>query len=144
MTIGSADLPHDFAYVPDCGRAVISLLDAPDDAFGRAWHVPCAPTLTMREILAIGAKAIGARPRVRSLPLWALGPIGLFVPALAEFREMSFNWDRPYRVDSSAFAKRFWGDATPFEVGAPATARAFAEVAAHSPASRARIARAGA
>jgi len=126
MTIGSPDLPHDFAYVPDCGRAVISLLDAPDDAFGRAWHVPCAPTLSMRQILTIGAKAIGVRPRVNSLPLWALGPIGLFVPSLGEFREMSFNWDRPYRVDSSAFAKRFWSDATPFELGAPATARAFA------------------
>jgi hypothetical protein len=36
--------------------------------------------------------------------------------------EMRFQWDRPYRVDSSRFAKRFWSDATPFEVGAPATA----------------------
>jgi hypothetical protein len=123
---------------------VISLLDAPDDAFGRAWHVPCAPTLTMREILAIGAKAIGVRARVRSLPLWALAPIGLFAPLLGEFREMSFNWDRPYRVDSSAFAKRFWSDATPFEVGAPATARAFAGSGAPSPASRERAVRAGA
>jgi len=126
MIIGSPDLPHDFAYVPDCGRAVISLLDAPDDTFGRAWHVPCAPTLSMRQILAIGAEAIGVRPRVNSLPLWALRPIGLFVPALGEFREMSFNWDRPYRVDYSDFAKRFWSDATPFAVGAAATARAFA------------------
>ena len=46
--IGSPDTPHDFAYVPDCGRAVVSLLDAPDDAFGQAWHVPCAPTRTPR------------------------------------------------------------------------------------------------
>jgi nucleoside-diphosphate-sugar epimerase len=130
MMIGSPDLPHDVAYVPDCGRAVITLLDAPDDAFGRAWHVPCAPTRTIREILTLGAEAIGVRAKVRGLPLWALAPIGLFVPALAEFREMSFNWDRPYRVDSNAFAKRFWSDATPFEVGAPATARAFAAPAA--------------
>jgi hypothetical protein len=36
--------------------------------------------------------------------------------------EMRFQWDRPYRVDSSRFAKRFWSDATPFEIGAPATA----------------------
>jgi nucleoside-diphosphate-sugar epimerase len=125
MTIGSADLPHEFAYVPDCGRAVVTLLDAPDDAFGRAWHVPCAPTRTIRQILTLGADAIGVRAKIHSLPLWALGPMGLFVPALREFREMSFNWDRPYRMDSSAFAKRFWADATPFEVGAPATARAF-------------------
>ena len=40
--VGSPDTPHDFAYVPDCARAVVTLLDAPDDAFGQAWHVPCA------------------------------------------------------------------------------------------------------
>lgn len=124
--IGSPDLPHDFAFVPDCGRAVVTLLDAPDDAFGRAWHVPCAPTRTAREILALGARAIGLAPRVSSLPLWSLGIIGLFMPALKDFREMSFNWDRPYRVDFSDFAKRFWADATPFETGAAETARSFA------------------
>ena len=133
MTFGSPDLPHDFAYVPDCGRAVVTLLDAPDDAFGRAWHVPCAPTLSIRQILTLGAEAIGVRTRVRPLPLWALGPIGVFVPVMAEFREMSFNWDRPYHVDSSAFAKRFWSDPTPLAVGAAATARSFAGVGAGSP-----------
>jgi nucleoside-diphosphate-sugar epimerase len=120
--IGSPDTPHDFAYVPDFARAVVSLLDAPDDAFGQAWHVPCAPTRTAREILALGAAALGVKPRVSGLPIWALGPLGLFVPVLSEMREMRFQWDRPYRVDSSRFAKRFWADATPFEVGAPATA----------------------
>ena len=35
-------------------------------------------------------------------------------------REMSFQWDRAYRVDSRPFAQRFWSDATPFEVGAAA------------------------
>jgi nucleoside-diphosphate-sugar epimerase len=120
--IGSPDTPHDFAYVPDFARAVVTLLDAPDDAFGQAWHVPCAPTRTPREILALGAAALGVKPRVSGLPIWALGPLGLFVPVLREMREMRFQWDRPYRVDSSRFAKRFWADATPFEVGAPATA----------------------
>ena len=122
QVIGSPDTPHDFAYVPDCARAVVTLLDAPDDAFGQAWHVPCAPTRTPREILALGAAALGVKPRVSRLPLWALGPLGLFVPVLREMREMRFQWDRPYRVDFSRFAQRFWADATPFEVGAPATA----------------------
>lgn len=120
--IGSPDTPHDFAYVPDFARAVVTLIDAPDDCFGQPWHVPCAPTRAPREILALGAAALGVKPRVSGLPLWALGPLGLFIPVLREMREMRFQWDRPYRVDSSRFAKRFWADATPFEVGAPATA----------------------
>jgi nucleoside-diphosphate-sugar epimerase len=123
--IGSPDTAHDFAYVPDCARAVVTLLDAPDDAYGQAWHVPCAPTRSPRQILALGAAAIGVAPRAIGLPPALLGPLGLFVPPLRELAEMRFQWDRPYHVDSSRFAERFWSDATPFEIGAPATARWF-------------------
>jgi nucleoside-diphosphate-sugar epimerase len=122
LVIGSPDMPHDFAYVPDCARAVISLLDAPDDAYGQAWHVPSAPTRTPRQIIALGAAALGVAPRVIGLPPALLRPLGLFVPVFGELAEMRFQWDRPYRVDSSRFAARFWSDATPFEIGAPTTA----------------------
>ena len=130
LFIGSPDTPHDFAYVPDCARAVVSLLDAADDAFGQAWHVPCAPTRTPREILALDAAAIGVAPKAIGLLLALVAPLGLFVSPLRELAEMRFQWDRPYRVDSSCFAERFWGDATPFEVGAPATALWFRDRAA--------------
>jgi nucleoside-diphosphate-sugar epimerase len=125
--IGSPDTPHDFAYVPDLARAVVTLLDAPDDAFGQAWHAPCAPTRSPREILALGAAALGVKPAVRGLATPLVGPLSLFVPPLREMREMRFQWDRPYRVDWSRFARRFWSDPTPFEVGAPATALWFRE-----------------
>ena len=38
---------------------------------------------------------------------------------------MRFTFDRPYRVDSSKFAKAFWPDPTPFEDGVRKTALAF-------------------
>jgi len=119
------DRPHEFAYVPDIGRAVVTLLDAPDDAFGQVWHVPSAPTRTPREILAIGAAALGVPLKISAMPLWLLPALALVVPALRGFIEMKFVWDRPYRVDHDKFAARFWGDATPFEVGAAATALSF-------------------
>jgi nucleoside-diphosphate-sugar epimerase len=128
--IGSPDTPHDFAYVPDCARAIVSLLDAPDDAYGQVWHIPCAPTRTPREILTLGATAIGVTPKAMGLPTALVAPLGLFMPPLRELAEMRFQWDRPYRVDSSRFAQRFWSDVTPFEVGAPATARWFRDRAA--------------
>jgi nucleoside-diphosphate-sugar epimerase len=123
--LGSPDTPHEFAYVPDIARAVVTLLDAPDNAFGQSWHVPCAPTRSPREILSLGAAALGVAPRVIGLPIWSLPLLGLFVPMLRACREMSFQWDRPYRVDSRRFAQRFWSDPTPFEVGAPAAALSF-------------------
>jgi nucleoside-diphosphate-sugar epimerase len=125
MWINNADLPHDIAYVPDYARAVVSLLDAPDDAFGQAWHVPCAPTRAPRELLALAAKSLGVPLRVRNMPFWAMRAMSVFTPELGEFAAMHFQWDRPYRVDASKFKARFWSDATPFEVGVPEAARSF-------------------
>ena len=125
QVLGSADLPHDFAYVPDIGRALETLLAAPDEAYGQAWHVPSAPTRTMREILTIAATALGVAPKVSALPYWVFPLLGLFVPPLREMSEMRFMWDRPYRVDSSKFARWFWSDATPFEIGGVAAAKSF-------------------
>jgi nucleoside-diphosphate-sugar epimerase len=125
VLIAPPDTPHDFAYVPDFGRAVVTLLDAPDDCFGQAWHVPCAPTRTPREILELGAQAIGVQARISSLPLSLVPAAGLFVPFMKELVEMRFTWDRPYHVDATKFTRRFWSDVTPFEVGAAETARSF-------------------
>jgi|JI10StandDraft_1071094.scaffolds.fasta_scaffold19127_10 nucleoside-diphosphate-sugar epimerase len=121
----SPDLPHAFAYVPDIGRAAVSLLDAPDDAFNQVWHVPCAPVVTPRQMLQIGADAAGVKLKVMALPSFMLQLLGVFSPAMRELSEMRFTWDRPYRVDTTKFARRFWSDATPFETGIPATIRSY-------------------
>ena len=97
--IGSPDIPHDYAYVPDIGRAVATLLTAPNSAYGQVWHVPCAPTRTTREILELAAEALGVRLRLNSVPEALVGPLGLFVPFLRERKEMAFTFDRPYRVE---------------------------------------------
>jgi nucleoside-diphosphate-sugar epimerase len=124
--IAPPDTLHDFAYVPDIARAIVTLLDAPDDVYGQAWHVPTAPTRTPRQILALGATALGKPLKISALPLFLLPILGLASPFMREFSEMRFQWDRPYHVDSAKFASRFWSDATPFEVGAAETARSFA------------------
>jgi len=125
--IGSPDVLHDYAYVPDVARAATTLLAAPDSAFGQAWHVPCAPTRTTRDILALAAEALGVKLRISAMPAWMLGASGMFSPFLRELGEMRFQWDRPYRVDASRFAAAFWSDATPFETGVRETALAFRE-----------------
>jgi hypothetical protein len=51
--------------------------------------------------------------------------LGLVVPFMREYAEMSFTWNRPYHVDATKFSRRFWSDATPFEVGIPAAIRSF-------------------
>lgn len=119
------DQPHAFAYVPDIGRAAVTLLDAPDDAFNQVWHVPCAPTRAPRRLLEIGADAVGEKLKLIWIPSGLLPVLGVLIPFIREYAEMRFTWDRPYHVDATKFARRFWSDATPFEVGIPQTVRAF-------------------
>ena len=120
------DTPHDFAYVPDVARAAVMLLDAPDGDFGQVWNMPCAPTRSPRALLAIGAATLGRPLRVWVVSFALLRVIGLFYRFAREVVDVGFTWDRAYVVDGGKFTRRFGFVPTPFEVGVPATVRAFA------------------
>jgi len=122
----SPDHPHDFTYVPDFARALLTLLDAPPDAYGQAWHVPNAPTQTLRSLITKAAAMIGVAPRISVMPRAMLHLAGLFNRQVYELTEMRFQTDRPYLVDASKFAGRFWADATSFEAGLKATIASYA------------------
>lgn len=117
----SPDFPHDFTYVPDFAHAIVTLVDAPDDAYGQAWNVPNAPAHTLRELLALAAQIANVPLRVRVIPAWLIPVIGLFSREVHELREMRFQTDRPYRVDATKYQTRFGGHPTPFEKGLSAT-----------------------
>ncbi|GBF58179.1 hypothetical protein PbB2_01851 [Candidatus Phycosocius bacilliformis] len=125
MLIVDPDQPHDFAYVPDIGRAVMSLLDADDSDFGQAWHVPSAPTTSPRAILDIAARQLNQTLKLTSLPMAWLPILGLVHPMMREMVEMRFQWDRPYQVDCKKFETRFWADPTSFERGVQETLKSF-------------------
>jgi nucleoside-diphosphate-sugar epimerase len=120
QVFGNPDLPHSFAYVPDIARALITVADA-DDAFGQAWNVPNAPDQTVREILSMVATNLDQQLKIQTLPKWMLSAVGLFNTNAREVKEMLYQFERPFRVDSSKFASRFWSNATPFEDGVAAT-----------------------
>jgi nucleoside-diphosphate-sugar epimerase len=84
------DQPHDFTYVPDFARALVTLIDAPDDAYGEAWHVPNAPARSLRDLLTLDATLIGVRPRVTVLPQSLMPLLGLFSTDVRELKEMRF------------------------------------------------------
>jgi nucleoside-diphosphate-sugar epimerase len=125
LLLAPPDTPHDFAYAPDIARAVVSLIDAPDEDYGQVWHMPCAPTQTPRQLLQIGAEATGLRLRITAIPLWTLPVLGLFDRFLKETWDVRYTWNRPYVVDGGKFQRRFNFAPTPFAVAVPITARAF-------------------
>ena len=95
MFIGSPDVLHDYAYVPDIARAAETLLDAPDSSFGQAWHVPMRADPHTRHILKIAADTLGVKLRISAMPAWMLGASVhvLAVPARAH-RNALAEWDR--------------------------------------------------
>jgi len=67
------------------------------------------------------------------MPPLMLRLLGVFAPMVREMIEMRFTWNRPYHVDATKFARRFWSDATPLEVGIPAAMRSYRAEPAPSP-----------
>jgi nucleoside-diphosphate-sugar epimerase len=113
--LGDIDQPHTLTYVEDFGRALV-VLGAHDAALGRAWHVPNAPTVSVRAFLALVYAAAGHPLRVRAAGRALVGALGLVSPALRELRETVGWWERPYVVDDGAFRRAFgaaFGAATP-------------------------------
>ncbi len=131
----SPDHPHDQTYLPDVARTVVTLCDAPDDAYGQAWHVPNAPTQTFRELLTLAARIAGVPLRMQVLPTWLQPILGIAVPELRELIEMRFQTDRPYYVDAGKCRARFGQEPTSFEDGLAATVRFYRD-AAHGAAGR--------
>lgn len=113
--LGRTDQPHTFTDVGDVARTLVA---AAEDigAHGRAWHVPSNAPRTQAQALTDVLAAAG-RPavRVRSLRGPALAAVGLFSPLMRELRQLSYQWDRPYVLDSTAAQERFGIAPTPWE-----------------------------
>ena len=124
QVVGDVDQPHSFAYVPDIARALRSVAEA-EDAWGEAWNVPNAPDWTTREVLDLFATEVGQELKVQSMPRPLMTLIGLFNVDVRELKEMLYQWERPFHVDASKFAARFWDDPTSLEDGVRATAASY-------------------
>lgn len=124
QVVGAVDHPHSFAYVPDVARALMSVGEA-DDAMGQAWNVPNAPDKTVRQVLQMFADQLGQPLKIQAMPKPLLSLLGLFNADLREVKEMLYQWERPFQVDASKFAARFWSDATPWEQGIAETAPSY-------------------
>ncbi|MFJ4777626.1 NAD-dependent epimerase/dehydratase family protein [Streptomyces sp. NPDC088762] len=114
-TLGDPDAPHSWTYLPDVAKALVEVA-AEERAWGRAWHVPTEPALSVREMVDRLAAQAGTGPvAVRGLPPAVLGVGSLFSPLLRELKEIRYQFDRPFVVDSSAYEAAFAVRATPVD-----------------------------
>ncbi len=117
---GNPDLPHTYTYVPDFASALISL-SRREEAYGHAWHVPNAQTVSTREMVHRFEAALGRPVKTRVVSPLMLAMVGLFVPIVREMKEMAYEFEEPYVVDDSQFRAVFDVQNTPLDEAVAAT-----------------------
>jgi nucleoside-diphosphate-sugar epimerase len=109
------DAPHSLTYTGDAG-AMLATLGTDPRALGRAWHVPTAPALSLREAAGRFAAVAGApAPRLRTMSDTMLRLGGLVNAEAREFRKVRYQFERPWVLDSSAAQETFGLVPTPLD-----------------------------
>ncbi len=120
QVMGDPDQPHTFSYIPDIAAGLVTL-GLNDAADGRAWHLPNDITITPRQVIAKVFAAAGTEPRISAMPRSMVSLIGMFNGPLREIKEVLFEFEEPFIVDSSDFESTFGQTATPLDEAIRAT-----------------------
>ncbi len=128
------DTPHTWTYVPDVARTLVAAAtDA--RAWGRAWHVPSAPAVSMRELAERAAALVGApAPKLTRMPyplLWLAGSVN---PFARELRETAHQFAGPFVMDSTAATATLGVEPTPLDRVVEETVAALRATPAPAPA----------
>ena len=112
----TVDLPHSWTYTVDTARTLVAVGTDPR-AWGRAWHAPTNPPVSIRDLAGRLASIAGVpAPRLRRMPGAVLWLGGLFSPEAKAFREMRYQFDAPFVLDSTLTEKTFGLAPTPLDV----------------------------
>jgi nucleoside-diphosphate-sugar epimerase len=120
QVVGDPDRRHSYTWIEDFGRALVTLATDPR-ALGETWIVPTAPARTTREIVAMLAARIGARPALSAAPRWMLSLLGAFDGQVRELKELLYEFEDDFVADSSRFEATFGVTPTPLEQSLAAT-----------------------
>ena len=114
---GDPDLPHSFTYTGDMAATMVRLAGE-ERAWGRAWHAPTAPAITIRHLADRYCELTG-KPKltIHKLPRFVMRTAGLVQPMARELAEMDYQFYAPFHLDSSLTERTFGLAPTDIEVG---------------------------
>ena len=122
VVLGDPSTRHTVTYVRDLARAMVRL-GGDSEAWGRAWHGPNAPAQTTDEMVATAAQIAGTAPATNRIGPLKMRLAGLFVPAAKEMIELSYEFDRDFIVDDTAYTERYGAEYTPLDEGLARTVK---------------------
>ena len=126
QVMGDPDQPHSYSYIPDIANGLVTLADH-EEADGSAWHLPNAPAITTRQFVDRVYEAAGTEPQIQAISRVMVNVLGLFNGQVRELKEMLYEFEEPYVVDSSRFESTFGIHATPLNEAIPETVEWFRE-----------------
>jgi len=106
MWIGKSSVKHNFAYIPDMGKAMYLLGQHPESA-NQIWHMPTAPAIKGAEFVNLAAEIYGVKPSFMHLKKWMLFLIGIFQKVVMGTVEMYYQYNHDYIFNSDKFEKAF-------------------------------------
>lgn len=124
--IGRLDVPHSFSFVPDSAAAMVALASS-DRSWGRGWITPVLAPLTQARLASLVWEAAGQRGATRTSVMSSrqAAVLGLVIPDLRALRELWYEFEHPFVVDSSEFEREFGVTPTPIEVAVARTVESF-------------------
>lgn len=108
------DRLHTYTFIDDFGKALVTLGER-EEALGKAWHVPSVPAITTRRFVAQVYEQLGKRMKLSVAPRFAIALIGRFDENVKELREMLYQFERNFVMDSSRYESVFGTRATPLD-----------------------------
>ncbi len=117
------DVPHSWTSINDVARMLVTA--ARDErAWGRAWHVPTNPAMTIRELAQRFTEVAGApAPKLTVIPHPVMRLVGVFSPMVRELETTRYQFVRPFVIDSSAATATFGLEPEPLDDALRETAR---------------------
>lgn len=112
QAIGDPDRLHTYTFIDDFGKALVTLGER-DEALGKAWHVPSAPAITTRSFVKKVYGELGKRTKLSTAPRFAIALLGRFDENVEELREMLYQFEHDFVMDSSRFESTFGAQPTP-------------------------------
>jgi nucleoside-diphosphate-sugar epimerase len=106
--LGPIDVPHEFVFVPDIGPVALALARS-SDAYGRAWHLGGAGTISQRAFAARVFAAVELKPRLLVADNWLVRLLGLVDPLMRELPEMHYLLTTPVVMDDGALHRLLGG-----------------------------------
>jgi nucleoside-diphosphate-sugar epimerase len=104
--LGDPDKLHSFTFIDDFAAALV-VLGEREEALGRAWHVPTSEALTYRAFVERVYRLAGTEPKLRAVPKWVVSLLALTDSTMREVKEMLYQFETDFIVDSSRFTRTF-------------------------------------